>query len=80
MIIIYMNNIFIFTETIEKHCKMVRKVLEKFQQNKLFLKPKKCIFKASEVEYLGVLVSHNQVRIDPIKVKTVQKWLTPCNK
>lgn len=79
-VIIYMDNVLIFTETLEEHRRMVRQVLEKFKANKLFLKPEKCTFEASEVEYLGVLVSHNQVRMDPTKVAAVRDWPTPKNR
>jgi hypothetical protein len=79
-VIIYLDDILIFTETLEEHETMVRKVLQKLRANKLFLKHTKCSFEQAEVEYLGVIVSHNTVRMDPAKVQAVVEWPEPCHK
>ena len=52
-------------------------ILEKYS---LSLKPEKCEFEKTSVEYLGVVVSHNSVRMDPAKVARVSEWPTPSNK
>ena len=78
-VIIYLDDILIFTETLEEHELMVRKVLQKLRDNKLFLKHTKCEFERSEVEYLG-LISHNTIRMDPTKVQAVVEWPTPRHK
>ena len=79
-VIIYMDDVLIYTETLEEHRKMVRQVLKKFADNKLFLKHEKCTFEADEVEYLGVLVSKDRVRMDPAKVSAVKDWPRPTSK
>jgi hypothetical protein len=43
----------------------------KLRQNKLYLKPEKCKFDQLEVEYLGVIISEGQVRMDPMKVNGI---------
>ena len=42
--------------------------MELLQKNNLFLKPKKCEFEKTEVEYLRVIISQNSVKMDPVKV------------
>src|SRR3954471_12558367 len=79
-VIVYIDDIMIFTVTIEEHCQIVREVLRVLKDNQLFLKAEKCTFEALEVEYLGLLVSEGQVRMDPIKVKGVADWPKPKNK
>jgi len=64
---VYMDDILIFTETEEHHQQVVNEVLKILRQNNLFLKPEKCVFHTSEVEYLGIIISHDQVRMDPSK-------------
>ena len=54
-----MDNILIFTETLEEHWKVTRRVMELLQKHNLFLKPKKCEFEKTEVEYLRVIISKN---------------------
>jgi len=77
MVIIYMDDILIITETLEKHREMVQKVLEKLRENKLYLKHDKCIFEAEEVEYLGLLVSYGKVRMDPVKTEAIASLPVP---
>ena len=60
-IIIYMDNIFIFTKMMEENVKCVKRVLQRLTDNDLYLKPEKCIFWAKEVEYLGMIISENQL-------------------
>ena len=54
--------------------------MELLRQHNLSLKLEKCEFKKSSVEYLGVIVSHDSVKMDPIKVAGVTEWLIPTNK
>ena len=54
--------------------------MELLWQNSLSLKPEKCEFEKTSIKYLGVVVSHNLVKMDPTKVAGVSKWPTPSNK
>src|SRR3954463_1790876 len=79
-VIIYIDDIVIFTVSLEEHYRIVQEVLQVLKDNQLFLKAKKCTFETLEVEYLGLLVSEGQVHMDPIKVKGVADWPKPKNK
>src|SRR3954453_22726762 len=74
-VIVYIDDIMIFTVMIEEHHRIVREVLQVLKDNQLFLKAKKCTFEALEVEYLGLLVSKGQVHMDLIRAKGVVDWL-----
>ena len=80
VVVVYLDDILIFTETLEEHREVTRRVMEVLQKHKLFLKPDKCEFEKTEVEYLGVVVSHNSVRMDPVKVAGVADWPVPTNR
>ena len=54
--------------------------MELLQQHGLSLKLEKCEFEKTSVEYLGVVVSHDLVKMDPAKVARVAEWPTPSNK
>ena len=54
--------------------------MELLQQNSLFLKPEKCEFEKTSIEYLGVVVSQDSVKMDLAKVARVSKWPTPSNR
>lgn len=79
-IIVYMDDILIFTNTIEENRQIVRKILDILCANKLFLKVEKCDFEVSEAEYLRVLIGHRIVRMDPRKVSAVKDWNEPSKK
>jgi transposase InsO family protein len=79
-VLIYLDDILIFTRTREEHRQIVRQVLHLLRQHKLFLKPEKCDFEKTEIEYLGLIISENRVRMDPIKVQGILDWPTPTCK
>jgi hypothetical protein len=47
---------------------------------KSLLKPDKCEFEKTKVEYLGVIISHNSIEMDPVKIAGVTEWPTPTSK
>jgi len=80
IVVIYLNNILIFTRTVEEHARAVQRVLEILVEHKLFLYLKKCKFQKKQIKYLDLVISENKVSIDPVKVAGVCKWLIPENK
>ena len=77
--VVYLDDILIFTWTIEEHAKAVWCILEVLAQNKLFLRPEKCKFQKMHIKYLGLVISENKVAMDPVKVSGVHDWLAPRN-
>jgi hypothetical protein len=77
---IYLDNILIYTTSLEEHCRITRLVLECMCEHNLYLQSEKCDFERTRIEYLGVIISHNHVEIDPVKVAGVAQWPTPINK
>jgi hypothetical protein len=65
-VIVYLDDILIFTEDLEEHQRLVRRVLQVLQENRLYLKLEKCDFEKTEIEYLGVIISYNSMKMDPI--------------
>ena len=78
--VVYLDNILIFTKTKEEHEQAVRWVLQVLKENKLFLHLEKCEFCKQQIEYLGLVISENEVSMDPVKVAGVREWPTPENK
>ena len=76
-VIVYMDDILIFTKDMETHRRVVKDVLRVLQKYQLYLKPDKCEFEKEELEYLGVLVGYGKTRMDPVKVNGVRDWPTP---
>jgi hypothetical protein len=80
VVCIYLDDILIFTDTLEEHRRISRLVMERLRQNKLYLRHDKCVFEQTCVEYLGVIISHNHVEMDPVKIAGVAEWPTPTSK
>ena len=77
---VYLDDILIFTKTLEEHRKIVKIVMERLQEYKLYLRPEKCDFEQSKIEYLGLIISEGKVEMDPVKVAGVAEWPAPENK
>src|SRR6266852_2994915 len=77
---VYMDDILVFTDTIEEHRRVTRRVFQILRENKLYLKAAKCEFEKDEVEFLGVIVGNGQVRMDPKKVAVILDWPVPKKK
>lgn len=75
--IIYMDNILVFTRDNKKeHDRLVLKVLKRLKQHNLFVKLKKCSWIQWQIEYLRLIISHNEVHMDLVKVNGLAEWST----
>jgi hypothetical protein len=77
---VYLNDILIFTNSLEEHRRITRLVLDRMHEHKLYFQPEKCEFEKTKIEYLGVIISYNKVEMDPVKIAGVADWPTPSNK
>jgi len=80
VVVVYLDDILIFMETLEEHQRVTQRVMELLWKHNLFLKPEKCKFEKTEVEYLRVIISQNSVKMDPVRVPGVTEWPTPSNR
>ena len=76
---VYMDNILVYTHTIEHHREVMIQVLDILRKHQLYLKVEKCTFECSTVEYLGLVLSEGWVEMDPVKIAGVRDWLTLRN-
>jgi transposase InsO family protein len=77
--VVYLDDILIFSRSLDEHKRHVRRVLERLRANGLFAKPEKCVFHQSEVEYLGFLVSPAGIQMDPKKTSAILDWPEPAS-
>ena len=78
IMVIYINDLMIYTKTdnIQEHEQIIKKVLKCLEEHDLFAKPKKCTFSVKEVEFLGMIVSREGIKMDDSKVKVTKEWPT----
>ena len=77
--ILYLDDVIVFSKTLEEHLLRLRAVFEKLNQVRLKLKPSKCELFRHKFIYLGHVVSKNGIQTDPKKVKAIRKWPVPTN-
>ena len=75
--LVYLDDIIVFSKTEDEHLEHLRKVMTLLRENKLYVNPEKCSFFASEVNYLGHIVSKDGLRADPKKTQAVTNWPMP---
>jgi Reverse transcriptase (RNA-dependent DNA polymerase) len=75
-IVIYMDDILIFSKDLGEHQERTRRVLQRLQEHDLYLKAEKCRFDTQEVEFLGMIVRPNQLTMDPTKLAGIKDWPT----
>lgn len=72
---IYLDDILIIGgETREEHMNLVKQSLKILRKRDLYCKAEKCFFCQEEVDYLGVKVGRNGVKMDEDKVKGILDW------
>ena len=76
-VVVFIDNMMIVTETEEGHDEIVEEVLRRLEENDLFVKPEKCVWKVREVGFLGVVIGEDRVRMEKEKVQGVIKWPVP---
>ena len=76
-VVVYMDDILIYSPDLKEHCKVVCEVLKRLEHYNLYLKPEKCDFEKDSIEYLGMIISLGEVWMDSGKVSAVKDWPTP---
>ncbi len=76
-VFVYLDDILIFSPSLQVHVQHVRRVLQRLLENRLFAKAEKCMFHAQSVTFLGSVVSAEGISMDPDKVRAVIDWPVP---
>jgi len=76
-VIVYLDDILIYSDNMDDHRKHVREVLRRLRHNGLYAKPEKCSFHTDSVDYLGFILSPEGLTMDQAKVKVIQDWPEP---
>jgi Reverse transcriptase (RNA-dependent DNA polymerase)/RNase H-like domain found in reverse transcriptase/Integrase zinc binding domain/Retroviral aspartyl protease/Chromo (CHRromatin Organisation MOdifier) domain len=76
-VIVFLDDILIYSKTFEEHEKHVEQVLKLLRENKLYAKESKCEFFKNEVSFLGHVVGEKGISMEEHKVKAVREWPVP---
>src|SRR5882724_4981729 len=78
-VVIYLDDILIFSNSLEEHQVHVQRVLERLREYDLHLKPEKCLFHTQKIEFLGFMVTPTGISMDMAKTDAVSDWPTLTN-
>ena len=73
----FIDDVIMGTEIEEGHNEIVAEIIRRLEKNDLYIKPEKCKWKVRKVEFLGVVIGLEEIKIEEEKVKGVLEWPTP---
>ncbi|KAK3561756.1 hypothetical protein QTP86_013324 [Hemibagrus guttatus] len=76
-VIAYIDDILVYSTSLEEHVHHVREVLSRLQRHHLFIKPEKCEFHQTTMTFLGYVITWQGVEMDVTKVQAVTEWPSP---
>uniref|UniRef100_A0A453IXZ7 Reverse transcriptase domain-containing protein n=1 Tax=Aegilops tauschii subsp. strangulata TaxID=200361 RepID=A0A453IXZ7_AEGTS len=76
-VIIFLDDILVFSGTLEEHVEHLWQVFELLRQHELFVKASKCSFAQDSIEYLGHIISKEGVATDADKTQAMLQWPIP---
>jgi len=74
---VFIDDVIVGTETEEGHDEWIVEVIKRLEENDLYVKLEKCKWKVREVEFLGVVIGPEGIKMEEEKVKGVLEWPTP---
>jgi len=75
----FVDNVLVRTETEEGHNEIVEEVLRRLEENDLYVKPEKCVWKVRKIGFLGVVIGPSRIEMEKEKVDGVLSWPEPRN-
>jgi len=75
----FVDNVLVGTETEERHDEIVEEVLRRLEENDLYVKPEKYVWKVKKNGFLGVVIGPSGIEMEKEKVDGVLSWPEPRN-
>ena len=78
-IVVYLDDILIFSSSLEEHRDHVKEVLRRLRRHGLYAKAEKCVWEQDSVEFVGFHCSAKGLRMSEDKVRSILDWPEPRN-
>ena len=75
----FVDDVLVGTEMEEKHDEIIEEILKRLEENNLYIKLEKCVWKARKIRFLGVVIGPNGIEMEVEKVDRVLSWPQPKN-
>lgn len=77
VVVVYLDNILIFSKMLQKYWQVAQEVLQIFCKHKLYFKSENSKYEATKIEYFDMIIFEEQVEMDPVKIKGILEWPIP---
>jgi len=75
----FVDDVLVETETEEGHDEIVKEILRRLEENDLYIKLEKCVWKARKIRFLEVVIGPDSIEMEKEKVEGVLSWSQPKN-
>jgi len=75
----FVDDMLVGTETEEGHDEIVEEILKRLEENDLYIKPEKYVWKVRKIGFLGVVIGPKGIEMEKEKVDRVLSWPEPKN-
>jgi len=75
----FVDDVLVGTETEEGHDEIIEEVLRRLEENDLYVKLEKCVWKVRKIGFLGVVIGPSRIEMEKEKIDGVLSWPEPRN-
>ena len=76
---VFVDDILVGTKIEKEHNEIIEEVLKRLEENNLYVKPEKCVWKVRKIGFLGVIIGSNGIEMEKEKIDEVLSWPEPKN-
>jgi len=70
----FVDNMLVGTETEKGHNEIVKEILRRLEENDLYIKPEKYVWKTRKIGFLRVIIGPDKIEMEAEKVDGVLSW------
>ena len=78
-VVVYLDDIMVYSKTLKDHKKHVRLVLEVLRKERFYACLAKCEFAKPEIKFLGHIVGADGIKVNAAKIAAVEEWPAPTD-
>ena len=78
-ITVFVDDILVETKTEKEYNEIIEEVLRRLEENNLYVKPEKYVWKVRKIRFLGVVIEPNGIEMEKKKVDGILSWPKPKN-
>jgi len=76
---VFVDDVLVGTETEEEHDEIMEEILRRLEENDLYIKLEKCVWKVRKIGFLEVIIGPNRIEMEEEKINGVLSWPQPKN-